>query len=56
MPQIRNDSGRQYVGYVGCVPVGMDYDVPADGYSCTCETLSVPLCAAMDGVAYREKM
>ena len=54
---IRNDSGCQYVGYVSCVPVGMDYDVPAEGYSCTFETLlSGPLCAVMDGVAYREKI
>ena len=57
MPQIRNNSGCQYVCYMSCVPVGMDYDVPADGYNCTFETLlSEPLCAVMDGVAYREKI
>ena len=56
MPQIRNDSGCQYVIYMSCVPVCMDYDVPADGYNCSFETLlSEPLCAVMDGVAYREK-
>ena len=33
MPQIRNDSGCQYVGYMSCVPVSMDYDVPTDGHS-----------------------
>ena len=54
MPQVRNDSGCQYVSYVGCITVGMDYDVPADGYNCTLETLlSEPLCAVM---AYREKI
>ena len=55
MPEIRNDSGCQYDNYVSCVPVGMDYDVSADGYNCSFETLlSEPLCAVMDGVAYRE--
>ena len=42
---------------MSCVPVGMDYDVPADGYSCTFETLLPrPRCAVMDGVAYREQI
>ena len=49
MPQIRNDSGCQYVSYVSCVPVFMDYDVPAGGYNCTSETLlSEQLCAVME--------
>ena len=57
MPQIRNDSGRQYVSYVSCVPVSMEYDVSADGDNCTSETLLFePLCAVMDGVAYREQI
>ena len=42
--------------HVSCVPVCMNYDVPADGYSYTFETLSELLCAVMDGVAYREKI
>ena len=52
MPQIRNDSGCQYVDYVSCVPVSMDYDISTNGDNCTSETvLSAPLCAVMDGVA-----
>ena len=57
MHQIRKDSGRQYVSYGSCVPVGMDFDVSADGDNCTSETLlSEPLCSVMDGVAYREQI
>ena len=57
MPQICNDSGRQYVSYGSCVLVSMDYDVSANGDNCTSETLlSEPLCAVMDDVAYREQI
>ena len=57
MPQICNDSGCQYGNYVSCVPVGMDNDVPTDGYNCSFETLlSEPFCAVMEGVAYRENI
>ena len=35
MPQIQIDSYFQYVNYVTCDPVGMDYDVPVDGFTCS---------------------
>ena len=57
MPQIRNDSNYQYVNYVSCDPVGMDYAVPADGYTCSFETLlSEPLYAITDDMTYQEKI
>ena len=49
MPQIQNDLDCQYVDYVSCDPVGMDYAVPADGYNCSFETLlSEPLYMCYD--------
>ena len=53
MPQLQNYSDYQYVNYVSCDPVGMDYAVPADGYTCSFETLlSEPLCAITDDMTY----
>ena len=57
MPQIQNDTDCQYVNYVSCDPVGMDYAVPADGHTCSFETsLSEPLCAITDDMTYQEKI
>ena len=33
MPQTQNDLVCQYVNYVSCDPVAMDYAVPANGYT-----------------------
>ena len=42
---------------MSCDPVGMDYAVPADGYTCSFETLlSEPLCAITDDMTYQEKI
>ena len=38
-------------------PVGMDYAVPADNYTCSFETLlSEPLCAVMDDMTCQERI
>ena len=57
MPQTRYDLDCQYANYGGCDPVGLDYDVPADGYTGSFETLLPgPLCPVTDGMTYHEQV
>ena len=57
MPQIQNDLDYQYVNCVSCDPVGMDYAVLAESYTCSFETLlSEPLCTITDDMTYQEKI
>ena len=57
MPQTQNDLVCQYVNYVSCDPFGMDYAVPADGYTSSFETLlSGSLCPVTDDMTYYEKI
>ena len=57
MPQTQNDLVCQYVNCVSCDPVGIDYAVPADGYTGSFETLLFgPLCPVRDDVTYYEKI
>ena len=57
IPQTRYDLDCQYVNYVGCDPIGLDYAVPADGYTGSLGMLlSGPLCPVTDGMTYHEKI
>ena len=53
MPHTHNDLDCQYVNYVSCGLVGMDYAVPTDGYTGSFKTLlSGPLCPVGDDMTY----
>ena len=55
--QIQNDLDCQYVNYVNCDLVGMDYAVPADRYTGSFGTLLPgPLCPVTDDMTYYEKL
>ena len=55
--RIQNDLACQYVDCVCWALVGMDYAVPADGYTCSFGTLlSGPVCPLTDDMTYHEKL